>query len=223
MFGFRTAGVDGGHRRLAAVQHHGCIPLGDKRIDAREDLQLRADRGVGAQRVDRAVGAAEHQLAVGAAGDRGEVGAALSVDLHPGRRALGDVDPEIAAARRRRRPARWSSPVIAVAAAGSGTARARPFAGITVTTAWSALPGPSTTNDAVAASNITDVGVAGHRAHDSCRWRGHRGRHRGLGGRDRRRRRVGSVRCARRQHSNRAAEPLREICGPGCLTARATG
>ena len=101
VFGLRAAGVDGGHRGLAAVQHHSRISLGDKRIDAREDLQLRSHRGVGAQRVHRAVGAAEHQLAVGAAGDRGEVGVALTVDLHPGDQAVRDVDPEIPAARRR--------------------------------------------------------------------------------------------------------------------------
>jgi hypothetical protein len=49
------------------------------------------------------------------------------------------------------------SPVSAVAAVGSGTARPRPSAGITVTTWWSALSGPSTTSEAVAASNTTAI------------------------------------------------------------------
>jgi hypothetical protein len=45
---------------------------------------------------------------------------------------------------------------MAVAAAGNGTARLSPFAGNTVTTACSAVSGPSATSDAVAASNATD-------------------------------------------------------------------
>ena len=99
------AGVDGGHRGLPPVQHDGRIPLCDKGIHPGEDLQLRGHRAVGAQRVHRAVGAAQHQLAIGAAGDRGEVGRLLAVDVDAGRRAGGDVEPEVAAARRQVHPA----------------------------------------------------------------------------------------------------------------------
>src|SRR5882762_6417478 len=45
------------------------------------------------------------------------------------------------------------SPVIAVAGPGSGTGRAAPDEGTTVTIAWPPTPGLSTANDAVAASN----------------------------------------------------------------------
>ena len=57
---------------------------------------------VGAQRVDRTVGAAEHELAVGAAGDRGELGRPAGRRRPPGSPAAGgDIEPEVAAPRRR--------------------------------------------------------------------------------------------------------------------------
>ena len=150
-----AAGVDRGHRRLTAVQHHSGIPLCDKGVDASEDLQLRADRGLRTQRVDRAVGAAEHQLAVGAAGDRGEVGAVLAVDGHLLTRpcATSTGSTRRASIRTRARCCRRSSPSRRRATAPRGRALR---GSITVTTADSALSGPRTTNDVVAASNTTD-------------------------------------------------------------------
>src|ERR1700760_3948128 len=50
-----------------------------------------------------------------------------------------------------------SSPVIADAAAGRGSALARPLAGITVTTAASVSPLPRITKDADAVSKTTDL------------------------------------------------------------------
>ena len=148
-----------------AVQDHGRISLRDNGIDSGKDLQLRTDRGVGAQRVDGTVRAAENQFAVGAAGDRGEFGAVLAVDRHPVHPALRDIDARStrrASIRRRDRCCRRSSPSPRRAA---DTARPSPFAGSTVTTACSALSGPSTTNDGGRGVEQHRLRVTRNRAH----------------------------------------------------------
>ena len=81
-----AVGVQAGDRGLPAVQHDRRIALRDNGVHPREDLQPRADRGVGGQCVHGTVGAAQHQPAVGAPGDGGEIDRVLALARRPSSR-----------------------------------------------------------------------------------------------------------------------------------------